>query len=133
MLAVKAVSYLLANNAPLLAKVPAESIVAGVIPLGVMPAVGVTHISTTEHTSIAVDDAQLLATSRIQVTAHAKSYADRAEILDLVRKALPVSRGTVNGVAVECITPEGVGPDIEDHDAGIYQQSRDFLVRFQQP
>lgn len=129
MSAVRAVRYLLANNANLIAVVPATKIMAGVIPLNtVLPAISVSEISSIENTTVAM--VPTLMTSRVQVTVMAKTYATQKSILELVRLALPVSRGTVDTIAVDSIIPEGAGPDLRDDDAGIFIQSRDFIVRF---
>lgn len=131
MAAVKVIRYLLANNAPLLALVPAAKIMAGAIPLNtVLPAIAVNHISTVERNSVAMNSATVLATSRVQVTVQAKSYTEQKSILELVRKACPVSRAIVNGVVVDSILPDLAGPDLRDDEAGIFMQSRDFFVRF---
>lgn len=133
MAAVKVVRYLLANNSPLIAVVPATKIMAGVIPLNtVLPAIAVNHISTVERNTVAMNDATILATSRVQVTVQAKTYTEQKSILELVRKACPVSRGTVNGVVVDSIIPDIAGPDFRDDEAGIFMQSRDFIVKFQE-
>jgi len=131
MSAVKVVRYLLANNAPLLAAVPADRILSAVIPINtVLPAICVNHISTSERVTVAANDSTILATSRVQVTVQAKTYADQKAILELVRKACPLSRATINGVVVDSILPDIAGPDFRDDEAGIFMQSRDFIVKF---
>lgn len=126
-----ATRYLLANNAPLIARVPAAKIAAGAIPIGtVLPAVAINHIDTIERLSVDMAGTKIMATARVQVTVQAKTYIDQKQILELVRRALPNTRGTVNGVEVDSILPDGSGPDLRDDDAGIYMQSRDFIVKF---
>lgn len=133
MSAVKVIRYLLANNANLTAVVPAARIMAGEIPLNaVLPAIAVNEISTVERSTVAMNAATVLATSRVQVTVMSKTYDEQKSILALVRKACPVSRGTVNGVAVDSIIPDIAGPDLRDDDARIFFQSRDFIVKFQE-
>lgn len=133
MSAVKVVNYTLSNNATLIAAVPAANIFTGFIPIDTeLPALCVNHISSTEITSVATTETKKLATSRVQVTVQAKTYSDQKAILDLVRKALPNTRGTVNSVEVDSILPDGAGPDMHDADAQIFMQSRDFIVRFAQ-
>lgn len=133
MSAVKVIRYLLANNANLIAAVPVAKIMAGEIPLNtVLPAIGVNEISTVERPTVAMNTATVLATSRVQVTVMSKTYDEQKSILALVRKACPVSRGTVNGVAVDSIIPDIAGPDLRDDAAGIFFQSRDFIVKFQE-
>ena len=126
-----AIRSLLANNVAVLAVVPASKIMAGVIPIDtVLPAIGISHISTVERNTVAMDAAQVMATERVQVTVEAKSYADQKSILELVRKAGPNTHGTVNGIAVDSILPEIAGPDLRDDDLLIFVQSRDFIVKF---
>lgn len=131
MSAVNAIRYLLANNANLIAVVPATKIMAGAIPLNtVLPAIAVNEISGVERHTVAMNTANVLVTSRVQVTVMSKTYTQQKSILALVRKACPVSRGTVNGIAVDSILPDTIGPDLRDDDAGIFMQSRDFMVKF---
>lgn len=133
MSAVKVIRYLLANHANLTAVVPAAKIMAGEIPLNtVLPAIAVNEISSVERTTVAMNTATVLTTSRAQVTVMSKTYDEQKSILALVRNACPVSRGTVNGVVVDSIIPDIVGPDLRDDVAGIFFQSRDFIVKFQE-
>jgi len=126
-----AIRYLLAHDAALLAAVPANKIMAGVIPLGtVLPAVGISHISTLERKTVAMTEPAILATERVQVTVQAKSYAEQKAILELVRKACPNQRASVNGIEVDSILPDIAGPDLRDDELQIFVQSRDFIVRF---
>src|ERR1035437_9967009 len=97
-----AISSLLANNAAVLAVVPASKIMAGVIPLdNVLPAIGISHISTVERNTVAMHSAEVMATERVQVTVQTKRYADQKSILELVRKACPNTHDTVNEIAVD--------------------------------
>ena len=126
-----AIRSLLANNGPLVAAVPVSKIMAGVIPLGtVLPAIGISHISTVERKTVAMNDAKVMATERVQVTVQAKSYTDQKSILELVRKACPNQHTTVNGIVVDSILLEIAGPDLRDDDLVIFMQSRDFIVKF---
>ena len=98
--AVQVVRTLLAAHAPLLAVVPGARIFAGVIPQGTAaPAIAVTHVSTGRPQMVGA--ASGLAVSRVQVTVMAASYDSQKAVLALVRAALPRSRGSVNGVAVD--------------------------------
>lgn len=131
MSAIKAISYLLSHNSNLIAAVPAAKIFAGQIPINtVLPAVAVNEISTTEYLTVALNESKVTETTRVQVSVQTKTYATQKSILELVRKALPNTHATVNGVDVDSIVPEGAGPDLRDDDANIFMQSRDFMVRF---
>lgn len=125
---VKAVLYLLANNSTLNAQVPASRIFAGVIPQGTAaPAIAVTHVSTVRPQM--VNAASKLCVSRVQVTVMAATYQTQKSVLALVRAALPRSRGTVNGVAVDSILIDIEGPDFTD-EAGLYMGSIDYRVTY---
>lgn len=125
---VKAVRYLLSQNATLTAQVPASRIIGGVLPQGIaLPAISVTHVSTVRPQM--VNTASKLCVSRVQVTVMADSYATQKSVLALVRAALPRSRGSVNGVAVDSILIDTEGPDFTD-EAGLYMGSIDYRVTY---
>ena len=125
---VKAVRYLLANNAPLNAQVPAVRVIGGVLPQDIaLPAISVTHVSTVRPQMVSA--ASRLCVARVQVSVLATTYATQKSVLGLVRAALPRSRGNVNGVAVDSILPDVEGPDFND-EAGIYMGSIDYRVTY---
>jgi hypothetical protein len=123
------VRYLLANNAPVLAVVPATRIFAGAVPINtVLPAISVEEVDTVERNTIAMNTPTVMHHERVRATVHAKTYPSQKSILALVRKACPHQRGTINTVVVDSIVPAGKGPDIFDEAAVLYMQSRDFIV-----
>lgn len=125
---VKAIRHLLANNATLIAQVPAARIIGGVLQQGTaLPAISVTHVSTVRQQMVAAPSRVCIA--RVQVTVMAASYATQKSVMALVRAALPRSRGTVNGVAVDSIIADVEGPDFTD-EAGIYIGSIDYRVTY---
>ena len=125
---VKAVRYLLSQNANLIAQVPASRIIGGVLPQDIaLPAISVIHVSTVRPQM--VNTASKLCVSRVQVTVMAASYATQKSIMALVRAALPRSRGNVNGVAVDSILIDIEGPDFTD-EAGLYIGSIDYRVTY---
>lgn len=125
---VRAVRHLLVSNAALIAVVPAAKIMAGLIPQGtVLPAIAVSHVSTTRMRMIASPGVELL-TSRVQITAMATSYPQQKSILALVKAALPRTRGTINGVSVGSLLFELAGPDFRDDDIGAFMGSLDYLI-----
>lgn len=128
--AVKAVVYLLTRNAALTAVVPTDRIVSGLLGPGTkLPALSVSHISTNRRPVVQPGTIEFC-TSRVQVTVHAKEYPQRHVVQRLVHKALPPTRGLVNGVDVDSIQPGGDGPDIDDAAAEIYMGTSDFIVTF---
>jgi len=127
---VKAIRYLLANNAPLLAVVPAARIIKGTIPQGTtLPALSVGHVSTVRRTNVAGTVVKFC-TSRVQITVDAPNYTSQKEVLRLVRAALPLTRGIVDGVAVDSIHHELDGPDFSDDASGVYAESVDYLITY---
>lgn len=126
---VKVIRHLLANNAPLTAVVDAAKIVADEIPQGApMPAILVEHISGVWGEEISKQSN--FCRARVQVTVMAASYAQKKQIMRLVREAVPRSGGTIAGVAVDSILREPDGADFSDSTARIFMQTQDFMVSF---
>ena len=126
---VKAIRYLLANNAPLIAVVPATKIMAGVLPQGIAaPAIAITGVSTIRRHPVGIATVEYC-TSRVQVTVFATTYPLLKSTLALVRTALPRSRGTVNSVKVDSILHALDGPDFTD-DTGLHIGSVDYVITF---
>lgn len=124
---VKAVRYLLAQNAPLTAVVRDDEIMAGPLPQGIpMPAISVKQVSRVEPQM--VDARGGLVQYRVQVTVMASRYPQLRQVLDLVRAALPRTRGTVSGISVDALIPDTEGPDFADEESGIFFGSHDFMV-----
>ena len=122
--------YMLANNAPLTVVVPANKIMAGVAPMNTaLPVISIRQISGQEYQTIKRGTNQLV-TERIQVTVLAATYPLQKSILNLIRTALPATRGTVSSFVVDSITPDIDGPDLYNDNPIIYEQSIDFVVRF---
>jgi hypothetical protein len=127
---VHVVRYLLAHNAGVIAVVPADRIMAGILPQGIaLPALAVTHVSTIRKNYVA-ETAVDWCTSRVQVTGMAATYPALKSLLVLVRAALPRSRGTVDSVAVDAILSDIEGPDFRDDAEGVFMQSHDFVVTY---
>lgn len=125
------VRYQLVQDAPLLAEVPAERILTGVIPeRTALPAISVVTVDAFPRTPVDMTETRLYITERVQVVVYAKDYASKKTILGLVRDALPLSRGTVNNFKCDCILPDSIGPDLDDPEEAIFTQSRDYMVRW---
>jgi hypothetical protein len=122
---------LLSANTALLAVVPANKIMAGVIPLNtVLPAISVASISGVSHNNVAMDNAPKMVTERVQVTVMSKTYPQQKQLLALVKAAIPNTYAIVSGFQCYSIVDDIEGPDIQDVDLIIYFQSADFNVRF---
>jgi hypothetical protein len=127
---VAALRHLLSHHTPLTAVVPAVNIVSGVIPQkSPIPAISLMKVSSTERLTVAMVGARFNS-ERVQVTVLARTYAQRDDIITLVRDACPLSRGTINGVDVDSVLPAGEGPDDDDTQLTIFEGSIDFIVRW---
>ena len=121
---------ILANNGNLVSAVTSDKIIAGVAPINTsLPAVTVTQISGIEYQLIKQVGVQLVS-DRVQVTVLATSYVQQKQLLELIRSALPTTRGTVNGFVVDSIVRQIDGPDLYSDDPVMYEQSIDYIVRF---
>lgn len=128
---VNVVVYLLTHNTNLVAQVPAAHIKAGILPQGTtMPAIGVAEITGSSRNIVAMNATSKMITERVQVTVLAEDYPTKKTILNLVRKALPQTRGAVDSITVDSVLDDTEGPDIDDPLQGIYIQTQDFIVKF---
>jgi len=59
---------------------------------------------------------------------HARTRPSQKAIQGLVRQALPRMRGVVNGVMVESLVKDVIGPDLRDDAIGSFIGSQDFIV-----
>jgi len=128
---VAVVRFLLANNAALIAQVPAAKIMAGPIPMNtVLPAISVAQVSGVQRNMVGMNAVKYQVTDRVQVTVMASTYPLQKSILALIRAACPHTRGTINGINCDSILPDVEGPDFRDDTAAIYMQSQDYIVKF---
>ena len=126
---VAVIRYMLVNNAPLIASVPAARILSGVLPITTtIPAISIRQISGVEMPMIKRTGTQLV-TERVQVSVHASSYLSQKTIIELIRSAITSTTGTINSVTVDSITHDVDGPDLYYDDPDIFEQSIDFIVR----
>jgi hypothetical protein len=111
-----------------------DRVYPGEIPQGVaLPAIGLTHISTVEVSTIDASAANMLVQSRIECTALAKDYATVKSIISAIRSACNYAHGTVAGFSVVSVRRDLVGYDTRDSDTGILAQTIDFQVYWQEP
>lgn len=128
---VAVIQYILSHNAPLTAVVAAAKIVGGILPLKTeLPGISVASVDDFPRIPVDAPGTARFITERVQVTILAKTYPSKMSILELVRKALPVSRGTVNGVLCDSVLFDSSGPDQDDAELQIYTKSRDYIVRW---
>lgn len=127
---VAVIRYLLANDATLTATVPSTRIMAGILPINTtLPAISITQISGSRLNVIKHGTNEHI-TDRVQVTVLATTYPQQKTILNLVKNALPATRGTVNSVVVDSIQQDFTGPDLYNDDPVIYEQSVDYFVKY---
>jgi hypothetical protein len=134
---VAVIRYLLANNAPVLAVVPATRIISGELPINtVMPAIGIEHVDSVPINDIRINETPKVWITRVSVRAYRKDepddrgYPGLKTLLDLVRTACASQRATINSVNVHYIAPDIEGPDMPLPDVGIFTRTQDFLVRW---
>lgn len=124
---------LLRAHAPVLALMPASSIYAGPVPQGKpFPAISLTEVSSNEQDTVDRDRPKTLARSRVQVTVLASGYPQMKQLLLAAKLGAGNHTGVIGAYEVNSVRPAGVGPEIPPDDAGIYEQSRDFMVTFQE-
>ncbi|MCG2586491.1 hypothetical protein [Massilia sp. TS11] len=127
---VAVIRYLLTHNATMTAAVPAERIKNGTLPEGIeLPAIQIRSISAPSWKPIR-RGTKLTYRARVQITVHAKNYPSQKSLLALVKATLPRAHGIIAGADVASLTHDSDGPDFSDDDAGIYQQSVDYILTF---
>jgi hypothetical protein len=137
---VVAIRYLLSHNAALVAVVPAESIMAGELPIKTdLPAISVDEVDDTLHQTIRVNPTAKMHIERVQVTVLCKEgqsasaaagYTGVNALLDLALTACQNQRGTINGITVDSIVPDIKVRHPYDGVDLIHSGSRDFIVRW---
>lgn len=136
MSAVAIVVALMRAHAPVTALLPPTSIYAGPVPQGKpFPAISVTEISSNEQDTVNRDSPKALVRSRVQVTvlvADPGGYAKMKQLLLAAKLGAGNHTGMVGAHEVNSVRPYGVNPEMPVDDAGIYEQSRDFMVTFQE-
>lgn len=116
---------------PPVADLVGVNVIAGDIDYDQAPAIGLSEISRREADT--VGRTSKMATARVQVTVHARDYGTQKELLAAARLGDGVFTGTIAGVEVRSVLRDAVGPDLSDPEAGLFQQSRDFIVTYIEP
>lgn len=134
MSAVKVMRALLHAHPAVIALVPFERVVAGTVPQeSELPAIGIKEIGRNEFATVARAEKRVLVRSRVQVTVYGKSYSEQKAVLLAAKLGPGVHTGMVAGVTVRSVVRGEVGPDLSEEDAGIFEQSRDFMVSYIEP
>ena len=122
-------TYILSNNAGVLAQVVTANIIAGTLPTKTqLPGIGVQEVDSLPHNMINVNEKPRLHTDRVQVTALARSRGAVRVLLRAVLAALPDQRGSVGGVNLSAIVSDMAVMHPYDELDDIHSGSRDFLV-----
>jgi len=127
--ATRIIVALLTADAALLALIPAARMFQGFIPQNAtLPALAYTNISDNDRQTIAGDEPTVIETGRVQVTVAAKDYPAKERLIGAVRQACSGKRGTIAGMHVNNVRSDGIGPDLDNEEAGIYGRTIDFMV-----
>lgn len=112
----------------------ADRVIAGDVPEDEgLPAIGLKEISRNDQDTVARAGAATLVRARVQVTVYAKTYPQQKQLLDAAKLGPGAHAGTIASVQVRSVLRDAVGPDMGDAAAGIYEQSRDFIVTYLEP
>ena len=140
---VAVIRYLLANNAAVLAVVPANRIIAGDLPINtVLPAIAVEQVSSLPVNHLRINESPKMHIDRVQVSVLFKGpggtppgagYPGVRALLRLVLAACPSTRGIINGFQVDSIVPMAEGPDVPDVATSLHSGNREFEVRWLAP
>lgn len=131
MSAVKAVRAVLVAN-PGVTAIAGDRVYSGDVPANaVRPAIGVHEVSSVPVGAFDAQAESSLATSRVQVTVHVKTYPEITGVLRAARQACNFERGLIAGVDVVSIVRDIVGPDLESESG--HAKSIDFKVTYHEP
>lgn len=123
---------LILAHAPVTALVPAARIVAGDVPQGSLPAIGIREISAYEEDTVGRRGNSLVR-ARVQVTAYATSYPQQVAIIKALKLGEGTHTGQIAGYEVRNVLRDIIGPDMGDSLAGTFEQGRDFMVAYIEP
>ena len=113
--------------------VVSDRVYPGELPQGTpMPALGVSHISTTERPTINAVGTYTMVQTRIEVTVLSKDYVTLKDLVKKVRAACNYQRGVIATYTVISVMQELVGPDMRDSDLTLFSQTIDFMVTWQE-
>lgn len=122
--------YLLADDAALVAKVPLNRILGGVLPLKTAyPAISLRQVSGSEFQTLRRGE-NATVTERIQVSVLASTYREQKEVIESIRNAIQPTYGYVNGFFVDSVRMDIDSPDMYSEDPVTYEQSIDFMVKY---
>ncbi|MXS81576.1 hypothetical protein [Nitrosomonas oligotropha] len=122
---------ILVNDATLTTAIPADRIMAGVVPIGAeLPAISITQVSGV-NSFRPVGAPGSLTRERVQVTIEANKYPQVKSVMKLVKGAFSTyARGTYAGFKCDSVIPDNEGPDLRDPETEICSQSHDFIVNW---
>lgn len=123
------INFLLRADSVVVAAVGTANIKSGVLPKDqTLPAIAITSISAVDRNII--DPASTVRVrERVQVTVLASTYPALKPIMQKVRHACRDKRSATGFTGVLVLT-DGTGPDDFGDELGLYLQTQDFLVTF---
>ena len=126
------VGNLLREFEPLIAKVPIESIKAGMLPDGVaLPVILVTSVSLMDRQMLKREQ-MVRSTERVAVAVRAESYRDQKALIAMIRTCCSGRTGDIGGGLRVAILTAGTGPDVVG-PANSFEKTQDFRVSFEAP
>lgn len=127
MSAEKVIYNLLSTNVALVAVVPTSRMYSGVIPIdATYPALCYNLVSSFDETAIGLTT--MKSRSRVQVTAVATSYPAVKALVDKIRVACNLKRGTFNTVVTDSVIMDNIGADYRDDETGVFYSTVDFNI-----
>jgi hypothetical protein len=127
---VKIIRSLLVSASPVIALVPVDRIVAGVLKTGVLlPALAITDVVGIDYNIVKAGTTHQVM-DRVQVTACATTYAELKAVMKAIRTACRDKIGAIAGFVNVTVHTDGKGPDFTVPDSGIYMQTQDFRITY---
>lgn len=127
---VAVIRELLVGNAALLALVPDEQIVGGVLPANTpLNAIAINTVSTVDR-NILAPRATRHVRERIRVTYVAADYPALKAVRRTAKRACADFIGSAAGLEAVTVQTDGAGPDFMDEQASLHMSTQDFMVAF---
>ena len=131
MAAENAIRALLMQASPVVTLVAAR-VYPGLLPIGcALAGLVVEHISAEPLLTIGAASGGTLMRAQVQVTILASSYTGQQALAAAVIAACNYQRGALAGLQVASVICMQTGPDVQDEERGVFQQSIEFQLTYQ--
>lgn len=129
---VSVIYHLISEDPALAAAFPTIGVYGGMAPLNTDPPIVIVRLigGNPQLTVAERSGARRLMEDRVQASVKAVNYDDVTDILALILPACKHRSIPVNGIDVVSITPDIESPDLPDPALGIFERSRDFIVKW---